>query len=77
MKIRDYIAQHESYYIAPEVQHASEYLERHGEILFVSFNFYNAIDKAAEMFTIALDEAFDWTEIRRIVRSGEIHPEWT
>lgn len=77
MKIRDYLAAHEGYYIAPEVQYACELLERQGEMLFLNFTFSNAVDKAAEMLSVFMDEAYDWAEIRRLTRSRDPHGDWT
>jgi len=77
MKIADYISSHEGDIVAPEVLHASLYLEKHGEIFLVNFDLNNAITKAAEMFVRFLDEDIDWMEERRMVRSEEIHGEWT
>ena len=45
-----------------------------GEILFLTFRIDDAIDKAAEAFCLALDEAEDWTEIQR---QAKIWGDWT
>jgi hypothetical protein len=73
LKIKDYIEKNEGFYIAPEVQYSAEYLENHGDILFVSFTFDNAVSKAAEMYTVFQDEELaDWKEVRSKFRiSGD------
>ena len=50
MTIRD------GFTIVPEVEYAIQYLEKHGEVFGVSFGIHNAIDKAAEMHAIFLDD---------------------
>lgn len=58
MKIRDYAENKDGggFYVSPEVLYAGECLEHHGEIFLLNFGIDNAISKAAEMYTIFLDE---------------------
>ena len=65
MQINEYILRNEGFYIAPEVKYACEFLERYGEILFVTFTIDNAVSKAAEIYSVYLDEDLsDWRAIR-------------
>ena len=77
MKISDYAKSGEGFYLAPEVQYACNYLERHGEVLHISFTIDNAVRKAAEMMCVFHDEDEDWQEFRRMLRSNEIQGDWT
>ena len=77
MNLNDYRKSREALHVVPEVAYACDELQRHGDILFVNFSMDNAIDKAAEMLCIFLDEDEDWIEFRRILRSREIHGDWT
>ena len=78
MKIRDYAENKDGkgFYVASEVLYAGEFLERHGELMGAGFTVDNAIDKAAEMMTIFLDE-LDWDEIKRSARIRDHLGDWT
>ena len=78
MKIRDYAENKDGkgFHIAPEILDAGEMLERHGEILGIGFTATDAVDKAAEMMTVFLDE-LDWDEIKRSARVRDHLGDWT
>lgn len=56
MKIQDYIDRNLGYFVAPEVRYACEFLESHGEVFLLNFGLDNSTQKAAEMYTVFLDE---------------------
>lgn len=56
---------------------AGEYLERRGEFFGITFSAPTAVDKAAEMITVQLDEDEDWVEFRRQLRSRDIQGDWS
>jgi hypothetical protein len=56
---------------------AGSFLERRGELFGTTFVVHNAIDKAAEMITVQIDEDEDWVEFRRQLRSRDIQGDWS
>ena len=77
MTIREYSESHPTYIVVDEVLYAGEVLEKYGLILDMNFTVNNAIDKAAKLLTDLFEEDEDWRELRRIVRSMDIHQDWT
>jgi hypothetical protein len=62
--------------ITPVVLFAGDYLQRHGQIFGFGFSCGDAVDKAAELYTVFLDE-LDWSEIQREARIRDMHRDWT
>jgi len=67
----------DGFHLAPEVEYAVIYLQRHGEVFGISFRLDNAVSKAAEMVTVWLDEELDWENVKKMTRLGIPFEDWT
>lgn len=58
MKIEEYANSRDEgiFFVVPEVLYAGKFLEREGEMFNLGFGIDNAVSKAAEMYTVFLDE---------------------
>jgi len=63
--------------MSDETKAAVDHLQHHYQIFGQNFSTADAIDKSASLQIEFLETDVDWMEERRMVRSMEIHPEWT
>lgn len=77
MRIKDY-DEANGRKLDPTVVYAGTLLERYGDQFGVNFGVHNAVDKAAELLCVFLDEdLFDWHETRVRFRDTGDWVEWT